>query len=58
MYNYAGDNTLYVASPDFRKLISVLETESNSLIDWFHFNCMKANPDKFQAIAIREKITF
>ena len=49
LYNYADDNTLSFATPDFRKLISVLETESNSLIDWFHFDGMKANPDKFQA---------
>ena len=55
LYNYADDNTLSFATPDFRKLISVLETESNSLIDWFHFNCMKANPDKFQAKAIGKR---
>ena len=50
-YNYADDNTLSFAIPDFDKLISVLQAES----DWFHFNCMKANPDKFQAIAIGKR---
>ena len=55
LYNYADDNTLSFATPDFNKLISVLQAESNSLIDWFHFNCMKANPDKFQAIAIGKR---
>ena len=24
----------------------------NSLIDWVSFNCMQANPEKFQAIAV------
>ena len=55
LYNYADDNTLSFASPNFEQLINVLETESNILIDWFTFNCMKANPEKFQAIAIGKK---
>ncbi|KAK3101622.1 hypothetical protein FSP39_004953 [Pinctada imbricata] len=55
LYNYADDNTLSFASPNFKQLINVLETESNILIDWFTFNCMKANPEKFQAIAIGKK---
>ena len=29
--------------------------ESNILINWFHFNCMQANPEKFQAIAVGKK---
>ncbi|KAH3701664.1 hypothetical protein DPMN_076655 [Dreissena polymorpha] len=29
--------------------------ESNILIDWFTFNCMQANPDKFQAIAVGKR---
>jgi hypothetical protein len=29
-----------------------LEKDSLNLIDWFTSNQMKANPDKFQAIAI------
>jgi hypothetical protein len=24
----------------------------HSLIEWFNINCMQANPDKFQAIAV------
>jgi hypothetical protein len=37
------------------KLIDILEKESSVLIDWFKFNCMQANPDKFQAIAVGNK---
>jgi hypothetical protein len=32
--------------------VSVLQQESNILINWFNFNCMQANPEKFQAIAV------
>jgi hypothetical protein len=37
------------------QLITVLERDSITLIDWFTENQMKANPDKFQAIAIGNK---
>jgi hypothetical protein len=39
----------------YEKLIDILEKESSVLIDWFKFNCMQANPDKFQAIAVGNK---
>jgi hypothetical protein len=37
------------------QLITVLERDSLTLIDWFTENQMKENPDKFQAIAIGKK---
>ena len=55
LYNYADDNTLSFTSPNFDNLIQVLQTESNILIEWFSFNCMQANPDEFQAIAVGRK---
>jgi hypothetical protein len=51
LYNYADDNTLSYVNDNYEKLIDILEKESSVLIDWFKFNCMQANPDKFQAIA-------
>ena len=54
-YNYADDNTLSYADQDYNTLINVLEKESSILIEWFNFNCMQANPDKFQAIAVGKK---
>ena len=54
-YNYADDNTLSFAHPDCSVLKSVLVRDSEKLIDWFSFNCMKANPDKFQAICMGKK---
>jgi hypothetical protein len=43
------------ADQDYNTLINVLEKESSILIEWFNFNCMQANPDKFQAIAVGKK---
>jgi hypothetical protein len=39
----------------FYKLVKTLENDSINLIDWFSKNLMKANPNKFQAIAIGPK---
>ena len=52
IYNYADDNILSFHSPNFNEIINVLDRASIILIDWFSFNCMQANPNKFQAIAI------
>ena len=54
-YNYADDNTLSFHSPNFEELLKVLECEGKILIDWFCFNCMQTNPNKFQAIAVRKR---
>ena len=76
LYNYADDNTLSYEGHNLDQLITVLERDSLTLIDWFNRlslckivrssvilllplfteNQMKANPDKFQAIAIGKKI--
>ena len=55
LYNYADDNTLSHSGPDLDGLVKSLEKESAILIDWFANNKMKANPDKFEAIAIGNK---
>ena len=55
LYNYADDNTLSFHSPDFNELINFFTTRGKILIDWFSFNCMQANPGKFQAIAVGKK---
>lgn len=38
-------------STNYDDLVNTLETESN-ITDWFHSNCMQANPETFQAIAV------
>jgi hypothetical protein len=55
LYNYADDNTLSYGHPDFNVLTSILELESNVLINWFKVNKMQANPDKFQVLAVGKK---
>ena len=56
LYNYADDNTLSYVSEDVNNLVNVLEKDhSKSLIEWFNFDKMQANPDKFQAMAIGKK---
>ena len=55
LYNYADDNTLSLHTTDFDLLLEGLQHDSKILIDWFSFNCMQANPDKFQAIAVGQR---
>ena len=50
IYNYADDNSVCCYDPDIDCVISNLETVCNVMIDWFHQNYLKANPEKFQAI--------
>jgi hypothetical protein len=40
---------------DIDVVTKTLENDSMELINWFSLNLMKANPDKFQAIAIGKK---
>ena len=49
------ENALSYEGHNLDQLITVLERDSLTLIDWFTENQMKANPDKFQAIAIGKK---
>ena len=54
-YNYADANTLSFHSPKFDNLLHFLQNASKTLIEWFRFSCMQANPDNFQAIAVGKK---
>jgi len=55
LYNYADDNTLSYSDSNVENLVQNLESDSQSLIQWFSDNHMQANPDKFQAIALGKK---
>jgi hypothetical protein len=52
IYNYADDNTVSYCDYYINKVVNTLEADSLKLMNWFSINLMKANPDKFQAIAI------
>ena len=52
IYNYADDNTISAAHRNIDDLLSMLENASKQAIDWFEYNYMLANPNKFQAIIL------
>jgi hypothetical protein len=53
LYNYADDNTLSYGHPDFNVLTSVLESESNVLINWFKVNKMQ-NEVLFPGLSLKK----
>ena len=42
--------------PDFDEILKVLQSEGKILTDCFCFNCMQANQNKFQAIAVGKRV--
>ena len=50
IFNYADDNTIMCYDENIHTVIRKLENMSNIMIEWFENNCMKINPDKFNAI--------
>ena len=52
--NFADDNTLSRFDKTIENLISILEPESETAINWFKDNHMIVNPGKFQAIIFDE----
>ena len=55
LYNYADDNTVSCSDNSPENVIRKLSEDNVLLIGWFLNNKMKANPEKFQAIAVGEK---
>ena len=53
IYNYADDNTLSCSHSNLDTVIKSLELSSKQAIEWFGYNSMLANPDKFQAIILQ-----
>ena len=48
--NYADDNSPFAVAPTIPSVISQLEQESVTLLNWIRNNGLKANPDKFHLI--------
>ena len=44
--------TLSYVGKSTHEITDVLTEESEIAIDWFYFNMMEANPDKFQAMLL------
>ena len=49
--NFADDNTLYSSNKDIDHVFNDLYYDLN-VLDWFKFNSLKANPDKFQFMVL------
>ena len=49
--NFADDNTFYSSNKDIDHVFNALYYDLN-VLDWFKFNSLKANPDKFQFIIL------
>ena len=52
---HGGDQHIHSSDRVLSKLIANLAESSLMLIKWFADNHMKANPDKFQAIAVGKR---
>ena len=50
--SYADDTTPYFTGKNLTELLTILENESNILMEWFRFNEMKPNEDKSHLFAV------
>ena len=50
--NFADDSTLYSSNKDLDHVFNNLYYYLNNVLDWFKFNSLKVNPDKFQFIVL------
>ena len=48
--NYADDNSPFAVAPTIPRVLSNLEAESVSLLNWIRNNGLKANPEKFHLL--------
>ena len=46
--NFADDNTIYFCDSNLNTVIYKLELGMQSCLNWFHYNQLVANPEKFQ----------
>ena len=52
LHNFADDNTISAVADTLSELITSLTLKSGLAIDWFEYNSMIVNPDKFKAIIL------
>ena len=57
LYNYADDNTISVSGPSKEIIIQTLANETQKAIEWFRVNMMEANPQKFQALFLKHRVS-
>ena len=54
LLNFADDNTISAAENTVEKLISTLEQDSQTAVNWFKIMEMIVNPDRFQATVVKK----
>ena len=54
-HNFEDDNTLCSFAKTLRELVMILQSESETAINWLHNNKMIVNPDKFQVIFLDKR---
>ena len=52
VHNFADDNTLCSFAKTLRGLVTILQSECETEINWLHNNKMIVNPDKIQVILL------
>ena len=52
VHNFAGDNTLCSFAKTLKGLVTILQSEYETAINWLHNNKMIVNTDKFQVILL------
>jgi len=57
LFNYADDNTFTCCDPSYETVLTHLEMDTKSAINWFERNFMKVNPEKFQVIFLHPQGT-
>ena len=50
--NFADDNTMYMGRKDFTELLTILQKECETAINWFKRNNMIVNPNTFQLMIV------
>ena len=55
VHNFADDNTLCSFAKTLRGLVTILQSECETAINWLHSNKMIVNPDKFQVIFLDKR---
>ena len=57
LFNYADDDTLFYAHSNLDQLVKCITEDTQTAVNWFIKNGMKANPDKFQAIVSHRSLS-
>ena len=53
--NFADDNTLCSFAKTLSGLVTILQSEGETAINWLHNNKMIVNPDKFQVVFLAKR---